>query len=575
MSEHRHGTLERLCAGMIAATGLLGLVLPVSVANAAESVSSTTSAKGDGSVTIVTADHESSTRESTFAPAGRADRTGRSGESDGSASGGGTAASSSALTASADLTGLATVGVTWTQTNMTDPTTAPTLQIRYLRDGSWSGWDTVESADDDQGVMGMSVPYYVGDATRAEARLTAKTGQTITAAKLIAVDSGYSASETSGESGEADAPVAGGASQASTAANTYAGRIHTREEWWRAGNAPMTWTPNRSGEWQGATVHHTDGRNNYSRAEVPAIINGIYNFHASASNGGRGWGDIGYNLLVDRFGGIWEGRDEGVPNQVVRASRVIGAHSRGFNSATFGVALLGTYDVTGPSNASINSLSAAIAWEFQGLHIRSAKDSFQYKGRQDRITGHGAASHHSDPANYTDCPGRQVWNRMGTIRNTVQLMLDGQKSGNPVYRVYNRNSGLHHYTTSFAEVINAVSAGWRYEGVSFHAAAWGARGSVPVFREYNPNNGNHNWTMNRAEHNMLIRAGWRSEKTAWYVDPHAPTKVYRLYNPKRYHKMRDGRGNGGGEHVYTTSYGEYLAVIRAGWRGEGVAWRSL
>ncbi|WP_133124937.1 hypothetical protein [Bifidobacterium margollesii] len=59
------------------------------------------------------------------------------------------------------------------------------------------------------------------------------------------------------------------------------------------------------------------------------------------------------------------------------------------------------------------------------------------------------------------------------------------------------------------------------------------------------------------------------------VDPHAPTKVYRLYNPKRYHKMRDGRGNGGGEHVYTTSYGEYLAVIRAGWRGEGVAWRSL
>ncbi|PLS30635.1 N-acetylmuramoyl-L-alanine amidase [Bifidobacterium margollesii] len=505
--------------GVVVATGLMGLLMPMGVANAAESVSPASSGRGDDVVSHVSADHAAKTHESAFASAGR---------SSANPSGGSAAASSSALTAAADLTGLATVGVTWAQTNMTDPATAPTLQIRYRHGGTWSGWDTVESVDGDQGVMGVSVPYYVGDATRAEARLTAKAGQTITAAKLIAVDSGYSASGVSGESGGADAAagaadggsnasVAGGASQASTAANTYAGRIHTREEWWRAGNAPMTWTPNRSGEWQGATVHHTDGRNYYSRAEVPAIINGIYNFHASASNGGRGWGDIGYNLLVDRFGGIWEGRDEGVPNQVVRASRVIGAHSRGFNSATFGVALLGTYDVTGPSNASINSLSAAIAWEFQGLHIRSAKDTFQYKGRQDRITGHGAASHHSDPANYTDCPGRQVWNRMGTIRNTVQLMLDGQKSGNPVYRVYNRNSGLHHYTTSFAEVINAVSAGWRYEGVSFHAAAWGARGSVPVFREYNPNNGNHNWTMNRAEHNMLIRAGWRSEKTAWYV----------------------------------------------------------
>nr|WP_276310766.1 hypothetical protein [Bifidobacterium simiarum] len=30
-----------------------------------------------------------------------------------------------------------------------------------------------------------------------------------------------------------------------------------------------------------------------------------------------------------------------------------------------------------------------------------------------------------------------------------------------------------------------------------------------------------------------------------------------------------------GEHVYTMSYGEYVAVQRAGWRGEGVAWKSL
>ncbi|MBT1165574.1 N-acetylmuramoyl-L-alanine amidase [Bifidobacterium simiarum] len=546
-------------------------------------------AKDDATgVTGVTKDHKPTTREQSFSGlnGGASGQTGKSGKS-----GGGSASASESLTAGADLTGLATIGVTWTQTDMTDLSKAPALQIRYRQGGSqqhgsWTGWITIDAVDEDQGVMGVSAPYYVGDATRAEARLTPKAGQTITEAKLVTVDSGYSAASSRSTSSQSESAtngsafatdgsgVSGGDSQTTEAANTYTGRIHTREEWWNDSNPPTTWPPDRSGEWYGATVHHADISNRYSRAEVPAIINGIYNFHTSAANGGRGWGDIGYNLLVDKYGGIWEGRSEGVANQVVQASRVIGAHTRSFNAATFGVVLLGTHETTGPTTAAIKSLSAAIAWEFQGLGIKNAKDSFQYRGRQDRITGHGAASHHSDPANYTDCPGKQVWARMGTIRNTVQLMLDGPQTGNPVYRVYNRNSGLHHYTTSFAEVLNAVASGWRYEGVSFHAAEWGAKGTVPVFREYNPNNGNHNWTMNRAEHNMLLRAGWRSEKTAWYVDPHGPTNVYRLYNPKRYQKMRDGRGNGGGEHVYTTSYGEYLAVVKAGWHGEGVAWRS-
>ncbi|MBT1166359.1 hypothetical protein [Bifidobacterium simiarum] len=129
----------------------------------------------------------------------------------------------------------------------------------------------------------------------------------------------------------------------------------------------------------------------------------------------------------------------------------------------------------------------------------------------------------------------------------------------PVYRVYNRRSGLHHYTTNASEKNMLVRLGWRDEGVSFNAARIGS----PVYREYNRNNGNHNWTMNKAEHDMLVRLGWRGEGTAWTVNPNAGTKVYRLYNRHS------------GEHVYTTSYGEYVAVQRAGWKGEGVAWRSL
>ncbi|PLS30417.1 internalin [Bifidobacterium margollesii] len=132
-----------------------------------------------------------------------------------------------------------------------------------------------------------------------------------------------------------------------------------------------------------------------------------------------------------------------------------------------------------------------------------------------------------------------------------------------VYRVYNRNSGLHHYTTSAAEKNMLVRLGWRDEGTSFRVAANHPAGSWPVYREYNRRNGTHNWTMNSKEHNMLVRLGWKDEGVAWYVMPDAGTNVYRLYN------------RNSGEHVYTTSGGEYVAVQRAGWRGEGVAWRGL
>ncbi|PLS30883.1 L,D-transpeptidase catalytic domain-containing protein [Bifidobacterium margollesii] len=153
----------------------------------------------------------------------------------------------------------------------------------------------------------------------------------------------------------------------------------------------------------------------------------------------------------------------------------------------------------------------------------------------------------------------------------------GQVKRVPVYRVYNRNSGLHHYTTSKAENDMLVRLGWRDENhgkSSFITVSRDTPGARPVYREYNRRSGNHNWTLNKREHDMLVRLGWRDEGIAWYTSP-TGANVYRLYNPKPYHKPKHGRGNGGGEHVYTTSYGEYLSVIRAGWRGEGVAWKSL
>jgi hypothetical protein len=141
-------------------------------------------------------------------------------------------------------------------------------------------------------------------------------------------------------------------------------------------------------------------------------------------------------------------------------------------------------------------------------------------------------------------------------------------AGSPVavYRVYNRNSGLHHYTTNPNERAALIRLGWNDEGTSFYAVQSGSAksGSLkPVYREYNPHDGNHNWTLNPNEHRTLVKLGWRDEGVAWYANPAGPVTVYRLYNPHS------------GEHVYTTSTKEYAAVGAAGWRQEGTAWKGL
>ncbi|KFI47937.1 glycoside hydrolase family 25 protein [Bifidobacterium biavatii] len=133
---------------------------------------------------------------------------------------------------------------------------------------------------------------------------------------------------------------------------------------------------------------------------------------------------------------------------------------------------------------------------------------------------------------------------------------DADETGIPVYRVYNPNSGLHHYTTSYDEVKMLVAQGWRYEDVSFYAAETG----TPVYRLYNSHDGNHHYTMSAGERDYLVAAGWNYEKIAWYVPKNGKTVVYRLYNPNS------------GEHVFTTSVKEYNAVGAAGWNQEGTAW---
>lgn len=99
-----------------------------------------------------------------------------------------------------------------------------------------------------------------------------------------------------------------------------------------------------------AIIHDTVTINN--DPNPPATIRAIYYYHAVV----RGWGDIGYNYLIDHEGNIYEGRAGG--------ENVMGGHALCANRGTIGIAALGEYSELEPSDAMVSALQNLIAWKF-------------------------------------------------------------------------------------------------------------------------------------------------------------------------------------------------------------------
>jgi hypothetical protein len=175
-----------------------------------------------------------------------------------------------------------------------------------------------------------------------------------------------------------------------------------------------------------AVVHHTVNSNGYSAADVPALLRSIQAFHQDA----QGFDDIGYNLVVDRFGTIWETRAGGVDRPVV------GGHTAGFNTGSVGVAVLGTFDGAAPSEAALDGVARIIAWKFAQRNVDpngqvtviSNGGDIHDKGEVvtlNTIDGHRAIG-------ATACPGAALFARLPDIRARVAAqipLLTGELTG--------------------------------------------------------------------------------------------------------------------------------------------------
>jgi hypothetical protein len=165
-------------------------------------------------------------------------------------------------------------------------------------------------------------------------------------------------------------------------------------------------------------VHHTASPN--SVRDPSATVRFGYHLHVV----GRGFTDIGYNFLISPDGEIFEGRrarkygkGELHTGEDGAGNAIIGGHTKGRNAGTCGIALIGNFMRSSPSNAAIESLIHLAAWEAQRHKIDPlgsdefiATDSTKLKFYN--IVGHrGVGS--------TLCPGNRMAASMPWVRQQI------------------------------------------------------------------------------------------------------------------------------------------------------------
>lgn len=302
------------------------------------------------------------------------------------------------------------------------------VAVRTSLDGvSWSDWWTL--ALDAAGPRGsfesrldaISDPAWVGPARYLQYRIAAMAEHGFPAAPLRVSDVRFSFLNAEGDATLPErvlgrlkstvATIARVPRVATAAATTEAPTIVSRAQWgadetWRVGSPSYATV-------KMAFVHHTDGSNDYTPAQSAAIVRGIYYYHTRV----RGWNDIGYNFLVDRYGTVFEGRYGGI------TKGPIGAHVYGFNTHSTGVAVMGSFDAEPPPAAAVASLERLLAWKLQihgvdplGTAVMTAGATEKFiEGQQvpfPVIAGHRQA-------NYTVCPGDAFFRILPAIRSAV------------------------------------------------------------------------------------------------------------------------------------------------------------
>ena len=120
-------------------------------------------------------------------------------------------------------------------------------------------------------------------------------------------------------------------------------------------------------------------------------------------------------MFADKYGRLWEGRAGGL------SKAVVGAHAGGYNTGTFGISVLGTFESKAPPQKTLDAVSGAIAWKLS-LSGTSADAKTTVAGERMRtVIGHRDVG-------TTSCPGDAFYSALGDVRSTAVAMQEGERS---------------------------------------------------------------------------------------------------------------------------------------------------
>ncbi len=268
------------------------------------------------------------------------------------------------------------------------------IELRVRSDGRWSRWAHLGSH-----ASGTSDPIWVGRAGAVQYRLS----RPLPGLKLHFVDLGRRALSSA-------RPAARRARGAAAPPFPYVSRAA-----WGASACPPRTAPTY-GEVRAIHVHHTVSLNDYTPEEGPAIVLAVCRFHRNSN----GWSDVGYNMLVDKYGVLYEGRAGGLDKAV------IGAQAQGFNAQTAGISNIGDFTALAQTPEALSAMATYIRWKLpvhgqplSGLvTLTSAGGSATKYPAGARVTLERVIGHRD--TGRTACPGEALYAQLDELRTLVE-----------------------------------------------------------------------------------------------------------------------------------------------------------
>jgi len=264
------------------------------------------------------------------------------------------------------------------------------IELRASRDGrSWSAWQTVPLMDAEREATLLEhgeLIYVRGP--YLQYRLTLRSAQpgispSVSSITLVTIDSRFG-------------PTAEQAVAVSTTP-LGGGPVIISREAWGADESLWNWEP----EYRPVrkfVVHHTATPN--GDLDPAATVRAIYYYHAVT----RGWGDIGYNYLIDSQGRIYEGRRGG--------EGVVGGHAKQYAWGSIGVSFIGNYDEIELPYMAEQAAIELMAWKGILHFVDPLGRGLFIDQELPNIMGHRDGSP-------TTCPGRYAYARLPAIRQAT------------------------------------------------------------------------------------------------------------------------------------------------------------